>query len=161
MGRTTALRQAIKRDFVPYLRDKGFDTDLRHAPQYPAFRKIDSEDVYACAIQWEKYGRPRFSLHFAKCGGEGVTVRGQHVLPADIFPFHIAESGFLNPGQGPGTAAWFRQDRPWLIRLFSASKVYPAERVVAQLIVLFGEVEEYWKSGSVGPHIRLLPVPRP
>ena len=37
----------------------------------------------------------------------------------------------------------------------------PPERVVAQLIALFGEVEEYWKSGTIGPHIRLLPVPRP
>src|ERR1700720_2929949 len=26
---------------------------------------------------------------------------------------------------------------------------------------LFVEVEEFWKSGNIGPHIRLLPVPRP
>jgi hypothetical protein len=38
-------------------------------------------------------------------------------------------------------------------------QLYPAEEVVSQLIALFVEVEELWKSGNAGPHIRLLPVP--
>ncbi len=31
MGRTTELREAVKRDFVPFLRDKGFTLDMSDA----------------------------------------------------------------------------------------------------------------------------------
>jgi hypothetical protein len=149
MGRTTELRQTIKRDFVPFLRDKGFTLDMSDAPLLYSFRKIDSDVVSECNVQWEKYGSPRFILNFFKRGPKGLIA-----------------SGRLAPSQRRTLAGWFRQDRPWLSRLMlsrliSSSKLYPPEQVVAQLIALFGEVEEYWKSGKVGPHIRLLPVPRP
>ena len=144
MGRTTELRQAIKRDFVPFLRDKGFTLDMSDAPRLYTFRKIDSDVVLECAVQWEKYGSPRFILNFSKRGSSGLIA-----------------SGRLAPSQRRTLAGWFRQDRPWLKRLISSSKLYPPERVVAQLIALFGEVEEFWKSGRIGPHMRLLPVPRP
>jgi len=35
MGRTTALREAIKRDFVPVLRDKGFVLEKQTASDLP------------------------------------------------------------------------------------------------------------------------------
>src|SRR5262249_28088825 len=142
MGRTTALRQAIKRDFVPFLRDKGFALEKQTALIYP-FRKIDSDLVFECSVQWEKYDSPRFILNFSKRGPKGLIA-----------------SGRLAPSKRRTTAGWFHQDRSRLQRLFSFSKLYPAEQVVAQLIALFPEVEELWKSGTIGPHIRLLPVPR-
>ncbi len=92
----------------------------------------------------EKYGSPRFILNFSKRGSKSLIA-----------------SGRLGPRQKRTLAGWFRQDRPWVSRLISFSKLYPPERVVAQLIALFGEVEEFWKSGTIGRHIRLLPVPRP
>jgi hypothetical protein len=144
MGRTTALREAIKRDFVPFLRDKGFAVDMKDAPRLYTFRKTVSDLVLECNVQWEKYGSPRFILNFSKRGPTGLIA-----------------SGRLAPSQRWTTAGWFRQDRLWIERLFSFSKFYPAEQVVAQLIALFPEVEEFWKSGTIGPHIRLLPVPRP
>lgn len=142
MGRTTALREAIKRDFVPFLRNKGFVPEKQTALIYP-FRKIDSDLIFECSVQWEKYGSPRFILNFSKRGPKGLIA-----------------SGRLAPSRRRTTAGWFRQDRPWLQRLVSFSKLYRPEKVVAQLKILFVEVEDYWKSGTVGPHIRLLPVPR-
>jgi len=142
MSRTTALREAIKRDFVPFLRDKGFVSEKQTALIYP-FCKIDSDVVFECSVQWEKYGSPRFILNFSKRGPEGLIA-----------------SGRLAPGKGRWTEGWFRQERPWLQRLVTFSKLYPPEKVVAQLKTLFVEVENYWKSGTVGPHIHLLPVPR-
>jgi hypothetical protein len=143
MGRTTELREAVKRDFVPFLRDKGFTLDMSDAPRCYRFRKIDSDAALECDVQWEKYSSPRFILNFYKRESKGLIAQGR-----------------LAPSQRPSTEGWFRQDRPWLVSLIS-SKLYPAERVVAQLIALFAEVEEYWKSGTIGPHIHLLPVPRP
>jgi hypothetical protein len=158
MGRTTSLRRVIKRDFVPHLRDKGFSLDMRHAPQFFTFRKIDTDAVYVCDIQWEKYGRPRFVLNFGKCSADSVSFRGERLLPGDIFPVHTPERGRLAPGRQWTTGGWFRQDRPLVKRFVHFSKLYPAEEVVSQLIALFGEVEEFWKSGFIGPHIRLLPA---
>jgi hypothetical protein len=129
-------------DFVPFLRDKDFVPEKQTALIYP-FRKIDSDVVFECSVQWEKYGSPRFILNFSKRGRTGLIA-----------------SGRLAPNKGRWTEGWFRQDRSGLQRFFSFSKVYPAEQVVAQLIALFPEVEEFWKSGTIGPHIRLLPVPR-
>ena len=142
MGQTTALREAIKRDFVPFLRDKGFVPEKQTALIYP-FRKIDSDVVFECSVQWEKYGSPRFILNFSKRGPKGLIA-----------------SGRLAPNKGRWTEGGFRQDRAWRQRLVTFSKLYPPEKVVAQLKTLFVEVEDYWKSGTVGPHIHLLPVPR-
>ena len=144
MDRTTALRQAIKEDFFPFIRDKGFTLDMRDAPRLYTFSKTDSDLLLGCSVQWEKYGSPRFILNFSKRGPTGLIA-----------------SGRLAPSQRRGTDGWFRQDRSWFEKLFSFSKFRPAEEVVAQLIALFGEVEEYWKSQTIGPHIQMLPVPRP
>ena len=132
MGRTTELRQAIKRDLVPNLQDKGFTLHMSDAPRCYRFRKTDSDVELECNVQWEKYGSPRFILNFSKRGPKGLIA-----------------SGRLAPSQRRTLAGWFRQDRPWLVRLISSFKLYPPEQVVAQLIALFGEVEEYWKSGKV------------
>jgi hypothetical protein len=145
MGRTTALRDMVKRDFVPFLEGKAFVLDMRDAPRLYRFHKIDRGFEFECSVQWEKYGSPRFILNFSKRG------RGREGLIA---------SGRLAPSRRRSTDGWFRQDRPWLQKLVSFFKLYPAEKVVAQLKTLFVEVEDYWKSGMVGPHIHLLPVPR-
>ncbi len=50
MGRTTELREAVKRDFVPFLRDKGFTLDMSDAPRLYRFRKIDSDFVLECNV---------------------------------------------------------------------------------------------------------------
>jgi hypothetical protein len=158
MGRTTELRRAIKKTFVPYLQERGFSLDMRRAPASFTFRKIDAQAVYVCDIQWEKYGTPRFVVNFGKCGAQGVIVRGKEVMPGDIFPECTPEHGRLQPGRSRTTGGWFRQDRPLLKRLLSRSRYYPAEQVVAQLMALFAEVESFWISGTLGPHMHLSPA---
>lgn len=55
------------------------------------------------------------------------------------------------------TRGWFRQDRPILQRVISWSRLRTPEDVVQELMALFREVEEFWDTGRVGQHIRLLP----
>lgn len=156
MGRTTPLRRAIKRTFIPYLTAKGFVCDMRDAPGVFTFRKIDSDALYVCDVQWEKYGHPRFVVNFGKCSLEGVTFRGRRVLPGDVCPGDTPDCGRLygSPRSSWGTGDWFRQDRP-LPRIVSFSKLYTPDVVVAKLMTLFAEVEDYWNSGRVGQHLRL------
>jgi hypothetical protein len=159
MGPTTALRGEIKQAFIPYLAAKDFAADMRHAPQVFTFRQITPDAVNVCDIQWEKNGRPRFVVNFGKCGAGGVVLRGQRILPDDIMPYHGICWGRLHPGSGRTTRGWFRQDRPLLEKIIYWSHCYAPQEVVAKLIALFAEVEEFWNSGRVGPHIHLMPRP--
>jgi hypothetical protein len=159
MGRTTALREEIKRAFIPHLAAKGFSVDMRHAPQFFTFRQVTADAVNACDIQWEKYGRPRFVVNFGKCGADGVVLRGQRIPPDDIMPYHGICRGRLHPGSQRTTRGWFRQDRPLLEIIVSRSRFYAPQEVIEKLIAMFGEVEEFWNSGQIGPHIYLMARP--
>jgi hypothetical protein len=158
MGRTTALRHEIKRVFVPHLVSKGFSPDPRSSPNFLTFRRIEADRVHVCDIQWEKYGRPRFVVNFGNAPAGGVTdVLGKPIMPEDILPSHAPVRGRLAPGRGTMTGSWFRQDRPLIARLVTWSRLRPPEQVISQLITLFDEVEAFWRSGAIGPHMRLLP----
>jgi hypothetical protein len=97
-------------------------------------------------------------MNFGKAPADGVVdLFGKHVMPEEIFPSHAPVWGRLAPGRGGSTASWFRQDRPLLERLVFLSGLRAPEQVISQLMTLFVEVEEFWASGILGPHLRLLP----
>jgi hypothetical protein len=156
MGRTTDLRRSIKRSFVPYIEDKGFRIDLRKMPQFLNFRRITSEGIYVCDIQWEKSGLPRFVLNFGSCGPNGVMFCGKEVGPPDITPSLTPSRGRLMPGRPQFISGWFRQDRGLIQRLWKGSRLRSPDEVVGDLITLFPEVEAYWESGVIGRHISIL-----
>ena len=133
MGKTSELRAEIKRTFVPFAVQRGFVLDQNNAPTFLEFRREAQGTSQYFDIQWEKYGLPRFVVNF------GTKERGR-----------------LQPRTGALTSSWFRQDRPFLQRIFSANKLYPASQIVSELVKLFPELEEYWVSGKVGPHLRIL-----
>lgn len=74
-------------------------------------------------------------------------------------PFTRLSMGRLIPGPHWTTRGWFRLDRPILQRVISWSRLRAPEDVVQELMALFREVEEFWDTGRVGQHIRLLPNP--
>jgi hypothetical protein len=150
------LRQAVKAAFAPHLAAKGFLIDLREAPRFFVFRKVSAEAIYVCDVQWDKRGRPRFVLHFGRASPDGLISPGGRVSSADAFVWHLPEFGVLAPGRSRTTSGWFRQDSPWLARVFGGPALKPASDVVRELIVLFDEVEAFWHAGVQGPHIRFL-----
>lgn len=154
MGRTSELRSELKSRFLPFMLQKGFVADNRHAPNVMAFRKITADAVYACDIHWEKYGRPRFRFDFGKCCGAGTIVFEEHIRPSDVFSWQTPIHGTLAPGSHIRTSGWFRQDRSLIGHLLGQSRVYP-NLVVAELMKLFAEIETFWNSGTIGPHIRV------
>jgi hypothetical protein len=160
MGPTTDLRREIENRFIPAMTANGFACDVRHAPQFLTFRRIAADSVYVADIQWDKYARPRFVVNFGKCGAAGVIIRGERIAPEDVFPHSTPIWGRLLPGSGRTTAGWFRQDRPMLERIVTWSARRPPAEVVATLLALFPEVEEFWQSGQAGRHSRILPSRR-
>ena len=155
MGKTTELRREIKRMFVPFAEAHGFKEDQRYAPQFLEFRRVVGNELHVFDIQWEKYGNRRFVVNFGKCPSEGVEFHGQRIPPEEISAAHCTTNGRLQPGKGASLWNWFRQDKPLLKRLFSRESLYPAEKVIGELVAMFPELEAYWERNEIGPHLRV------
>ena len=158
MGRTTALRAELKQRFFPFVEARGFTPDMVHAPQFFSFRRSLPTGVHVFDLQFEKYGRPRFVVNFGMCSNAGALSHGEQVSPERILPSQTPQGGRLQPGRGSRTSSWFRQDRSLFDRLTGQADHAPFQ-VVGTLIDLFPELESYWSTGTIGPHMRALARP--
>ena len=155
MGTTTELRRELKKRFLPYVQRSGFVLDERDAPTIWRFRRNAGTEVHIFEVQWEKYGTPRFVINFGRCPIEGPTINGRHYTAEAVSVGWLEVTGRLQPVRGASARHWFRQDKRFLTKLWSSEKLVPAEEVVSQLLQLFQEVEAYWDSGVLGPHVRI------
>ena len=155
MGATTELRRALKERFFPYLRARGFAADLRHQPTSTVFRRRMGSGVQILGVQWEKYGKPRFVVHFGTCPAEGLPLQSGVCSPDDTLPTWCPDSGSLQPRRGVSSRAWFRQDSTLVQRLLGQPALRAPADVVDELLEIFPELERYWTTGDVGPHVRL------
>lgn len=154
MGTTTDLRRALKARFFTHVRDRGFVIDERLQPQTTVFRRRAGGAVQIFEIQWEKYGRPRFTIHFGTCPAEGLRIDDIVHPPEETLPTWCPDMGSLQPRRGTSSRSFFRQDRPLLQRLFGRPPLRDPAAVVDDALRIFPELERYWTSGEVGPHIR-------
>jgi hypothetical protein len=155
MGTTTALRRALKQDFFAFVEKRGFRMDQRDQPRSTVFRRSVGGVVQIFGIQWEKYGRPRFALHFGTCSEAGLLIQGQVHQAGSVFPGWCPDAGSLQPRRGTSTRSWFRQDRSLLQRLFLRPAMREPSEVAGELLALFPELERYWATGEVGRHMRI------
>jgi hypothetical protein len=155
MGKTTELRKALKRVFFPFAESRGFAIDQRDAPTFTTFRRTAGNVLQIFDVQWEKYGRPRFVINFGTCPASGLVLPDQTIPPGQVLAAWTPQGGRLQPRPGATTGSWFRQDRPFLMRLFGATILRPAPEVVTHLMQLFPEVEAYWSAGIIGRHLRI------
>jgi hypothetical protein len=154
MGSTTELRRALKARFFSYAVDRGFAMDARNHPRSTTFRRRAGSCVQIFEVQWEKYGRPRFALHFGTCPMEGLNVNGAIHSAEEVLATWCPDTGSLQPHRGTTARPWFRQDSTFLQRLLVRPPLRDPAAVVDELLALFPEVERYWASGDVGPHLR-------
>ncbi|MDB5177463.1 MAG: hypothetical protein JWN75_1131 [Candidatus Saccharibacteria bacterium] len=156
MGNTTELRRELKRTFMPFLAAKGFTLNQRHAPHFIDFYRTVDERVQFLEIQWEKYGKPRFAVNVGQVSTKGTICYGEHIEAKDVGPGQAPQYCRVYPnGNGSSTRHWFRQDRPMISALLTRSRLYAPEVPIRQLLDLFNEIEEYWRSGQVGQHMFL------
>lgn len=169
MGRSTELRREMKNRFYPYVKSIGFTVDLSHGPNSQDFRRIKENEVDVFDIQWEKYGLPRFVINFGKCPKEGVMHLGQPIPAEKVLSYMGSMQGRLRPsGQASETSTrrWFCQDRSFFLRVLLKRPDRPACDVVDELMRLFAELEAWFDTGLVGPHMHVrqglglgLPIP--
>jgi hypothetical protein len=155
MGPTTELRRALKVRFLPYALERGFAVDRTAQPRSTVFRRRAGSRVQMFEVQWEKYGRPRFALHFGTCPAEGLHVNDVVYSADETLPGWCPDAGSLQPRNGTSSRSWFRQDSAWLQRLVGRPARRDPSEVVDELLALFQELEVYWADGVVGPHLRL------
>jgi hypothetical protein len=152
MGRTTELRRALKSDVFPLLAERGFAIDERNMPGLVDFRRTRGDRVDFMEFQWEKYGRPRFRLSFGTVSSRGTIAQGIHTPARDMGPGQAPLYVCLYPrGTGSSTRDWFCQDAPFWIRVFGWPARAPSE-VIAELLALLPEIDEYLLAGKMGPH---------
>ena len=155
MGTTTSLRRALRESFEPEAVSRGFEIDRRNQPQSTEFRRLLDGKVHIFTIQWDKYGTPRFIVHFGTCPAEGLEVNGTVHPPGNVLPGWLPVVGTLYPRRGTSTRSWFRQDSTMLQRVLGKPVHREPLAVVDELLVLFQEMESYWTTGAIGPHVRL------
>ena len=152
VGKTTELRRALKARFIPHVADRGFVVDERRQPISTVFRRRVGASVQMFEVLWDKYGRPRFAVHFGTCPAEGLLLNGVLHAPEDTFPTWCRDTGSLR-----GRGRWFRQDATMLRRLSGSPAVRDPDAVVDELLAVFPELERYWADGQAGAHLKLWP----
>lgn len=155
MGTHTELRRELKDRFFPYAAERGLAVDRRHQPGSTIFRRRVGSRVQMFEVQWDKYGAPRFALHFGTCPAVGVHLNGTAYTPDDILPTWCDDVGTLQPRRGFSSRSWFRPDSTAVRRLLGRPALRAAVDVVDELLALFPEIEQYWASGDVGRHLRM------
>jgi hypothetical protein len=153
MGRTTALRSALKTVFFPHAEAHGFVIDKSKQPQFTVFRRRLGDRVQVFDVQWDKYGLPRFVLNFGEAPATGLVRQGQPVAPQDVQVYDCLPSLRLQRRRGGSMRCWFQLRRPLLEQLTSLSREYSPEEVAHAVTDSFAEVEAWWRTRAKGPHV--------
>jgi hypothetical protein len=152
MARATALRDAVKKRFYPFVEGKGFARG-NSSGYFTEFRRVRAEGVHLFDIQWDKYWRPLFVLNFHQGPARGAEGVNDANLEGSRFQQH---AGRLQRRRGGRMGCWFGLRRPWIRVLTSGRWSYSPDEVVDELIDAFGELEAWWEDRSEGPHIYIL-----
>lgn len=151
------LIEEVRRSLIPVFRESGFDStplqpvetesELRHVfplGRLKRFRKMDLEIV---EVQFEKYDRPSFIINIGVIPAQGVILPwGAHVTQDD------ADTSCANPAyrlfSNSRRTKWFK------IGLFSSKGSRSVEQTVDKAVQLSSEIETWFNSRFVGPHLR-------
>jgi hypothetical protein len=104
--KNASMIAALKKVFVPALRERGFDGS------FPHFRRIGAQRVDLLTVQFNKWGGS-FVIEIASCGVDGVTKPWGEHTPANRVtawmtnPPNRARLGTLATGQNN---VWFKYD---------------------------------------------------
>jgi hypothetical protein len=153
MSRTIPLREELKRRFFPFVADRGFVLDDSCAPRLYTFRRLGPQKMDVFDITWDKHLRPMFVLGFNDAPIGGVTVRGTHIPASHINPQDPSFRLALCRRRGPSTRSWFQLRKPLLERLMTWEAEYGHAQVIDQVLAAYPEMEAWWESGVIGPHI--------
>ncbi|MEP3275800.1 MAG: hypothetical protein ABJN26_14155 [Stappiaceae bacterium] len=154
MSKSKPLRDAVKSKFYPFARERGFIRGKANSLEVPFQRKSDSTFDWF-EIQWEKYHRPAFVIHFDQYPLDSeffVGNDGSQCLSSEDLP---GSAGSLKRWKDGSLRTWFQLRRPWKQTFMSFKWAYSPDEVVTHVISAFDELERWWETKEEGPHIYL------
>jgi hypothetical protein len=147
------LRELVKARLFPYVEARGFARARSRHPLFTTFRRFVGNNVQVFNVQWDKWGAPRFVVNFGEAPKAGVSLWGRHIPGDELEPHDCPESGRLQRKRGPHLRCWFQTTKPLLEAVRTLERRYPVATVVNMAVAAFPEVEAWWESRTVGPHV--------
>jgi hypothetical protein len=149
MSDLTDLKDEVRKTFVPFAEARGFEVMPKRHPLFIEFRRATGKTLELFDVQWDKRHRPQFTVNFGRAKLEEAAAAGQSFCAS-----LAREYGRVHPGDE--LAEWFHLNKTFLQWMTSGRRQYKPSEIVDRLVQLFPEIETFWKTGSVGPHLELL-----
>jgi hypothetical protein len=125
--------------------------EMQTAFPFGRMKRARGSELEILEIQFDKRGGARFVVNFGKVPPEGVSLPWGHFGQNEI-----SASGLPNAFRLYSVAMWSKWfSLGWLARNYNAR----ATDVVSRAIALYPEVESWFVSSAVGPHIRKFGFP--
>jgi hypothetical protein len=154
LSKSAPLRNELKVSLWPFLERAGFVRG-RSTSLFTPFSRHTTDMVHVCEIQWDKYHRPHFVVNF----GEVPMARLSNVPPHEIVKGELINHSdhllrlkcrkVLLGSKG----SWYGHGKPLWEKMTTLRWNYTPAQVAAMTIDHFAEVEEWWRTKRIGPHI--------
>jgi hypothetical protein len=151
-----ALLAALKQRLIPLLTSSGFvvhplsgeeraSAEIRGAFPLGYLKRRRGADLELLDVQFH---RDRFVLNFGVVGPAGIDLPWGHFAQEDASTGGLPESGRLYSRRH--FMRWFAVPR------FGGDRRQRAAKTVDRLIALHPEIEAWFASGAIGPHLRVV-----
>jgi hypothetical protein len=154
-SRASPLRDAMKERFYPFADRQGFVRERAAHSLFTEFRRERDGKVQLFDIQWEKYHRPYFVLNFGEAPIGDLEVNGTRIDAENVRAADCPLGGRLQRRRGGSLGCWFHLRKPLGAVLLSGAVNYRPEQVADEVIGAFQELEAWWESKVVGPHVHM------
>jgi hypothetical protein len=148
------LARGFMRNPLPEKEREG--AEIQAAFPFGCMKRARDSELEIFEIQFDKHGSPRFVINVGKVPPEGVSLPWGHFGQNEI-----GVSGLPNASRLYSVAKWSQWfSLGWFARDYKTR----AANVVSRVITLYPEVESWFASGSIGPHMRKFgfpPAPSP
>ena len=122
-----AMKLALRQQFVPCLRERGFKGSLPH------FRRVQESGIDLLTVQFDKWGGG-FVIEIGRCGPEGVTMSwGEVVPPRKVTAHHLSSRRRLGAPGPEVDGRWFRFDEGT-----------PVAAVARMAAAMLDEADRWW-----------------
>ena len=141
----------IQNDFGQYPLPKWSETHgMKLAFPFGLMKRKKGKMVEMIKIQLDRRGAPKFVINFGVIPPEGVTIRGKHFSQNDCRVAEALVFCRLYPSRWLGPYGWFSPS----FFSFAFNIESKIENMVEDAIKLYPEIENWFKSKVVGPHVR-------
>ena len=154
MSKSAALREELKASLWPFLDRAGFIRG-KSTSLFTPFRRHTTEMVHVCEIQWDKSYRPSFVINFGELTADRFALVPTREVESGWLLNHCDEQLRLKGRRVllGSAGSWYQPSKPlWEAITTLRCKYSPAE-VTAGVIDNFSEVEDWWRTKAIGPHV--------